>query len=834
MRVYELAKELGLSTKEIMALLSRMKVPAKSHSSSLDEATVRRVREQAAAAREAPPATPLRADAKTPTGERIISIRKIAPPPPAEAPAMPPAPAQAVPPAQAAGEVVVEPAAQPAQAPPAASAPSAPPAPALPASPPPAAPVPPPPAAAAPPSPTALRAPVKPAETAPPIRIAPVKPPSREAVREVREAAPPEEISQIFEPTDREAPPVVPPLRPVKPPEPKRPERRLPPPPPPRRFHAERRTRRAEPRPAEAAEPTAVLPTEIALAGAVAVGDLASRLGVGVGDVVRKLLEFGILAGVNQVLSEDVALRIAEAFGVAVRKPDVAQEVVPRRVAPAREGAIPRAPVVTVMGHVDHGKTTLLDALRATAVAAQEIGGITQHIGASTVQVDGRRIVFIDTPGHEAFTALRARGAQVTDITVLVVAADDGVMPQTVEAVNHARAAGVPIIVAINKVDLPQANPDRVRQQLSDLGLVPEQWGGDTVTVEVSARQGTGLKELLEMILLVAELHDLRANPEGPARGVVLETRLDRGRGPVATVLVQEGTMRIGDVVVAGETWGRVRALLDERGQRVGSAGPATPVEVLGLESLPGAGDVLEVVRDEKLARAMVTERLERRRAAETGPRPAALEEQPGEEVRELRLILKADVHGSVEALQQAIRRLEAPGVRLTILHAAVGPVTESDVMLAAASRALVVGFNVRPEAAVRRMAEQERVEIRLYRVIYDVLDDLAAVVRGLRPPQALEVVLGQAEVRQTFTVPRVGTVAGCYVTSGRILRGAAARLLREGTVIYQGAVASLRRFKEDVREVAEGFECGIGLERFQDIKVGDIIEAYEIQEVPA
>jgi translation initiation factor IF-2 len=566
----------------------------------------------------------------------------------------------------------------------------------------------------------------------------------------------------------------------------------------------------------------------------VAVGDLAARLGVGVGEVVRKLLEFGILAGVNQVLSEDVAVRTAEAFGVAVRKPAAAQEVVQRRVAPAKEGAVPRAPVVTVMGHVDHGKTSLLDALRATAVAAQEVGGITQHIGASTVQVDGRRIVFIDTPGHEAFTALRARGAQVTDITVLVVAADDGVMPQTVEAVNHARAAGVPIIVAINKVDLPQANPDRVKQQLSDIGLVPEQWGGDTVTVEVSARQGTGLKELLEMILLVAELHDLRANPDGPARGVVLETRLDRGRGPVATVLVQEGTLRVGDVVVAGETWGRVRALLDERGQRVAAAGPATPVEVLGLESLPGAGDALEVARDEKLARATVAERLERRRTAEAGPRPATLEEQLGGEARELRLILKADVHGSVEALQQALARLEVPDVRVTVLHAAVGPITESDVMLAAASRALVVGFNVRPEAAVRRMAEQERVEIRLYRVIYDLLDDLAAVVRGLRPPQAREVVLGQAEVRQTFNVPRVGTVAGCYVTSGRIVRGAPARLLREGTVVYQGAVASLRRFKDDVREVAEGFECGIGLERFQDIKVGDIIEAYEIQEVPA
>ncbi|MBI3975043.1 MAG: translation initiation factor IF-2, partial [Armatimonadetes bacterium] len=406
--------------------------------------------------------------------------------------------------------------------------------------------------------------------------------------------------------------------------------------------------------------------------------------------------------------------------------------------------------------------------------------------------------------------------------------------PQTVEAVDHAKAAGVPIIVALNKIDLAQANPDRVKQQLSDLGLVPEEWGGDTVTVPVSARQRSGLHELLEMILLVADLHELRANPDRPARGTILEARMDRGRGPVATVLVQEGTLRVGDAVITGETLGRIRALLDERGQRVGTAGPATPVEVIGLESLPNAGDVLEVTTEERAARAIAQERTDRRRASEGAARGGLLE-QAGEAGRqELRLIVKADVHGSAEALQAALARLEEAEVAVSLLHVAVGPITESDVMLAAASRAVIVGFNVRPEAAVRRLAEQEKVEIRLHRIIYEALEDLGALVRGLRAPKIQEVVLGQAEVRQTFSIPKVGTIAGSYVTSGRILRGAGARLLREGAVVYQGAISSLRRFKDDAREVAEGFECGIGLERFQDIKVGDVIEAYEMQEVPA
>jgi len=810
MRVHELAKELGLSSKELMESLARLKVPVKSHSSSLDETTIRRVREEVAAKAKPAPAAP-RIDVKTPTGERILSIRKIAAPPPP--PEVAPAPVAAEP-----QEVPVEPVRPPVARPeaPLAERPAAAAAP----------------AAAAPPAPP--KTPARGGEAGPPVRITPVKPPPREAAREAareRETPAPGEVSQVFSPSDREAPPVIP--RAPRPPE-RRPERRLPPPPPPRRFHAERRGRRPEPKPVEVVpESAAVLPEEVALAGSISVGDLAARLGVSVGDVVKRLLEQGVLAGVNQQLGQDVAGRVVESFGVAVGRPAAAAPGALRRAAaPVDEGAVARPPVVTVMGHVDHGKTSLLDAIRATTVAAQEFGGITQHIGASTVQVDSRQVVFIDTPGHEAFTALRARGAQVTDIAVLVVAADDGVMPQTVEAISHARAAGVPIIVAVNKVDLPQANPDRVKQQLSDLGLVPEQWGGDTVTVEVSARTGSGLRELLELILLVADLHELRANPERPARGTVLEARLDRGRGPVAHVLVQEGTLRVGDIIVAGETWGRVRAIMDERGQRLGSAGPATPVEVLGLEALPGAGAALEVVPEERLARAATQERLEQRRAAEGGGRPGVVEERA--EARELRLILKADVQGSVEALESALRRLEVPGVNLSILHRAVGPITESDVMLAAADHAQIVGFNVRPEAAVRRMAEQEGVEVRLYRIIYEALDDLLAALRGLRPPRAQEVVLGQAEVRQTFNIPKVGTIAGSYVTTGRIVRGTAARLLREGVVVYEGTVASLRRFKDDVREVTEGFECGIGLERFQDIKVGDVIEAYEVQEVPA
>ena len=602
------------------------------------------------------------------------------------------------------------------------------------------------------------------------------------------------------------------------------------------------RRRRAPIRPVEE-KPAAIAPpvaSEIELTGPLSVGELAARLQAPAGEIVRRLLDQGMLAGINQQIPVEMAQKVAESFGTVVQRPGAeakAQSAVgriERMTVATGEGAVPRPPVVTVMGHVDHGKTTLLDAIRQTRVADQEHGGITQHIGASVVETDGRRIVFIDTPGHEAFTALRARGAQVTDIAVLVVAADDGVMPQTVEAINHAKAAGVPIIVAINKTDLAQANPDRVKQGLSDLGLVPEDWGGDTIMVPVSARQRTGLEHLLEMILLVADMQELRAEVDRPARGTIIEARLDRGRGPVATVLIQEGHLEVGDAIVAGETHGRVRAMASATGTKLEQVTPSTPVEVVGLVDVPTAGDLLEVVRDERMAKAVAEERRERRRAVEQAvTRPASAEETPTGP-KELRLIIKADAHGSVEALQAAVARLSSPEVNILVLHAGVGNVTESDIMLATASQAVVIGFNVRPDAPVRRLAEAEGVDVRLYRVIYEALDDLAKLQKGLLPPKTREVVLGQADVRKVFSISRLGVIAGSYVTGGRIVRGAPARVIRDGVVVHAGRIGSLRRFKEDVREVTDGFECGIGLERFNDIKEHDIVEVYEVQQVPA
>ncbi len=670
----------------------------------------------------------------------------------------------------------------------------------------------------------AAAVPPPPAEPAP----APPPPPPQEAVPPPsvplpqRHAEPavtisPEVLKKVSQPRPevRKPPPPPPPLR----------QPRKPPPPPP--VPKVRQPAEAPPAPA-----APVVAAEVHLEGSLTVGELAQRLGVPAAEVVKRLIEVGVLAGVNQQIPVETARAVAEALGarVVTRMPQAPAPV--QRLRVSQEGE-PRPPVVTVLGHVDHGKTTLLDTIRHTNVAAGEVGGITQHIGAYQVERGGRRITFIDTPGHEAFTALRARGAQVTDIAVLVVAADDGVMPQTVEAVNHARAAQVPIVVAINKVDLPQANPERVKQQLAELGLVPEEWGGDTVMVPVSARTGRGIDDLLDMILLVADLHDLRADPRRPARGTVLEARLDRGRGPVATVLVQEGTLRVGDAVVVGEVSGKVRAMTDDRGQRLQEAGPSTPVELVGLSDVPTAGDLLETVADERRAKAIAEERRERRRAAELAQaRKGSLEELV--EVRELRLVVKADVHGSLEAITGALQRLQTEEVKINVLHAAVGAVTESDVMLAAASRAVVLGFNVRPDPAARKLAEQEGVDVRLYRIIYEALDDVQALVKGLAAPKLTEVVLGRAEVRRIFHISRVGTVAGCYVLDGRISRSAQVRLVRDGTVVYEGRLASLRRFKEDVREVAAGFECGMVLENFQDIKEGDIIEAYAVQEQAA
>ncbi len=497
---------------------------------------------------------------------------------------------------------------------------------------------------------------------------------------------------------------------------------------------------------------------------------------------------------------------------------------------------VPRSPVVTVMGHVDHGKTKLLDAIRVTDVVSGEFGGITQHIGAYQAHVNGREITFIDTPGHEAFTAMRARGAQITDIAVLVVAADDGVMPQTVEALDHARAAGVPVIVAVNKIDKEEADANRVRTQMVERGLVPSEWGGETEFVDVSAKTNANLDGLLETVLIVADLAELKGDPTGPARGTVLEAHLDKGRGPVATVLVQKGTLEVGDALVCGTTYCKVRAMVDENGRPVDVAGPAKPVQVLGWNGVPNVGDEFREVEDEREARHVAAERESRVRSAEVvNQRPASLQEllrrQERQDIPELNLVVKADVQGSLGALTDAFLKLPQDEVRVNLVHSGAGAITEHDVDLAKTASAIVVGFNVRPNANARELAEQEGVDIRLYRVIYDAIDDVKAALSGMLKPEERESILGEAEIRQTFRVPKLGVIAGCYVTRGTIRRNSQVRLIRDGVVVYEGRVGSLRRFKDDVAEVREGFECGIGLENFQDVKEGDVIEAFEIEE---
>ena len=552
-----------------------------------------------------------------------------------------------------------------------------------------------------------------------------------------------------------------------------------------------------------------------------------------------KLIRLGVMASINSEIDGDVAQILATEMGfeAELRSEREEREVAIADVEDPPESLLPRPPVVTIMGHVDHGKTSLLDAIRQTNVTATEAGGITQHIGAYQVELNGRKITFLDTPGHEAFTAMRARGAQVTDVAVLVVAADDGVMPQTREAINHAKDAKVPIVVAINKIDKPTAQPDRVKRELSEQGLVPEEWGGDTVMVEVSAVQKMGINDLLEMILLVADMRDLKANPNRPAMGTVIEAKLDRGRGPVATVLINKGTLRIGDSFLVGEIFGRVRAMANYRGEPIEEATPSMPVEVLGLGAVPEAGDVFQVVTDEREAKLVAERRADRKRAAEMAEttRKMSLEDlfsQIKEGVKELRLIIKADVQGSAEALRQAVEQLSTDEVKVDVIHSGVGAVSESDVMLASASNAVVIGFNVRPDAAGAATAEIEGVDVRLYRVIYDVIDDVKKAMVGLLEPEFREVVTGHAEVRATFKVPKAGMVAGSYVTDGRIARTARVRVLRDGVVVHEGKLASLKRFKDDVREVAAGYECGIGIDKFSDVKEGDLIEAFRMVQI--
>jgi translation initiation factor IF-2 len=571
----------------------------------------------------------------------------------------------------------------------------------------------------------------------------------------------------------------------------------------------------------------------------ITVKELAERLEADATALIKTLFEAGEMVTITQSLSDEAVELLARdsGFEPEIVAPDEEEEIEEEEdVDPAR--LRPRPPVVTVMGHVDHGKTLLLDAIRQSDVISGEAGGITQHIGAYQVHQDGNVVTFIDTPGHEAFTAMRARGAQVTDIAVLVVAADDGVMPQTVEAIDHARAAGVPIVVAVNKVDKPEADPMRVRQQLAEQGVQTSEWGGDFEFVDVSAKTGQNLDRLLETILLVAELQDLKADPEAAARGVAIEAHLDKGRGPVATVLIQRGTLRVGDAIVCGSAHGRVRAMFDEHGQPIDEASPGRPVQVLGWSKVPEAGDDFRVVADEKDARHIAHEREARVRAAEqVAARPAVRLEDVlaavGQgEAAELRIILKADTQGSLEALSEALEKLSTDEVQVRILRRSVSAVTKSDVELAQADEAVVIGFNVRPDANAREVIEREGVDVRLYRVIYQAVDDIRQALSGLLAPEQQEVALGEAEVRATFRVPRLGVVAGCYVTRGTLTRGSRIRLVRDGTVVYAGRIASLRRFKDDVREVAEGFECGVGLENFQDVKEGDVLEAYEVREV--
>ena len=586
--------------------------------------------------------------------------------------------------------------------------------------------------------------------------------------------------------------------------------------------------------PAQPAEKKPIVKKSIVIEETITVQKLAEKLRVTAADIIKSLMELGVMATINQEIDSDTAILVADKFGyeVHVKEEEDIEEIIMAEPEDDPKDLKPRPPVVAIMGHVDHGKTSLLDAIRKTNVTEKEAGGITQHIGAYQVEVDGKKITFLDTPGHAAFTSMRARGAQVTDIAVLVVAADDGVMPQTVEAINHIKAAGVHMIIAVNKIDKPDANPNKVYQDLANLGLVVEKWGGDIVSVEVSAKKRIGLDELLEMILLVAEIAELKANPDRPARAVVIEAKLDKGRGPVTTVLVKNGTLKQGDIVIAGCAYGRVRAMIDHKGRRIKEAPPSTPVEILGLNDVPNASDILVVVEDEKTAKAVVEKRLEKKRKLELNANKKIslddLFEQIQEgKVKELPIIVKADVQGSVEALTQALVGLSNDEVKINVVHGGVGAITETDIMLASASNAIVLGFNVRPNVNAKKAAKTEKVDLRLYRVIYEAIDDIKKAMSGLLEPEYQEVVIGRVEVRKTFKASKIGTIAGSYVVDGKVTRDAKVRVIRDGIVIHEGEIDTLKRFKDDVKEVVQGYECGITIKNFNDIKEGDEMEIY-------
>ncbi|OOB76203.1 translation initiation factor IF-2 [Clostridium haemolyticum] len=569
----------------------------------------------------------------------------------------------------------------------------------------------------------------------------------------------------------------------------------------------------------------------------ITVKELADKLNKPTTEVIKQLMFMGVMAAINQELDLSTAEKLAEKFNaVIVQKED---ETIAQESEEENEdfGTQKRPPVVTVMGHVDHGKTSILDAIRKEKVTSTEAGGITQHIGAYTVEINGEKITFLDTPGHEAFATMRARGAQVTDIVILVVAADDGIMPQTVEAINHCKAAEVPIIVAINKIDKPAANIDRVKQELTEHNLIPEDWGGDVVTVPVSAHTKEGLDSLLEMITLTAEVEELKADPERKAKGTVIEAKLDKGRGPVASLLVQNGTLKVGDSIIVGNTYGRIRAMFDDKGKNIKSAGPSIPVEILGLSEVPAAGDRFNVVKDEKTARNMADKRKEKLRAERIqSSNRVSLEDlynqiQEGK-VKELDVIVKADVQGSVEAVTQSLEKLSTDSVKVRVIHGAVGAISETDVTLSAASNAIIIGFNVRPSNNASVLAEKEGVTVRTYRVIYDALDDIKAAMVGMLEPEYREAVLGSAEVRAVYKISSIGTIAGCYVLNGKITRDSSVRIIRDGIVIFETEISSLKRFKDDAKEVAKGYECGLSVEKFNDIKEGDIIEAFTMEEI--
>ncbi len=580
-------------------------------------------------------------------------------------------------------------------------------------------------------------------------------------------------------------------------------------------------------------------PLKVEIPDEISVGELASRMKKTGAEVVKALMKNGVMASVSQVIDFDTAAIIAEDMGCKVEH-EVIVTIEEKLIDTAEdkpEDLVPRAPVVVVMGHVDHGKTSLLDYIRKANVASGEAGGITQAIGAYTVEISGKPITFLDTPGHEAFTAMRARGAMVTDIAILVVAADDGIMPQTIESINHAKAAEIPIIVAVNKMDKPSADPERIKTQLTEHGLLAEDWGGDTIICPISAKTGMGVDDLLEMVTLKAEMQELKANPNRAASGAVIEARLDKGRGPVATLLVQNGTLHQGDIIIAGTAVGRIRAMVDDKGRRLKDAGPSVPVEITGLAEVPSAGCTFNSVADERMARELVEQRKAEERAAASAPvQKVTLEDLFSQirsgEMKELGLIVKADVQGSAEAVKQSLEKLTNEEVRVRVIHSGVGAINESDVMLAATSKAIIIGFNVRPDAAARDSAARSNVDMRMYRVIYDCINEMEAAMKGMLAPKFREAVIGRAEIRQTYKVSGVGTIAGCYVQEGKIQRGCSVRIVRDGVVIHEGELASLRRFKDDVKEVAESYECGLSIEKFNDLKEGDQIEAFIMEEI--